>query len=611
MLTGNRYSVGVTRVDAGGTVQIGNGGLLGSLGSGTFENAGSLAFNASNSVIYTGVISGSGEVIQSGSGALTLTGTQNYTGATTINSGTLVVNGSIAASSGVTVNAGGKLGGSGTVSGLTLNGGTLSPGNSPGTLTVTGNLVMDANSIYLAEVEGPVADRVNVTGTATLADTLRLVPLGGSYNFDSAYTLLSAAGGLGGTTFTTVDPTGFVGAGITTTVTYSGNDVLLTLAPKALASLGVTAPANAARISAAIDAAVANGADASALFGLYNLQAGLIPAAVNELSGEIHAAAPAMATAAASAFLGTLLDGSGAGRLRRDPRLGEVSTERFALWVSAFGATGHTDGQTVTGAAKRNLSDYHLALGAEVRMGEAATVGAAISGGDASASVSANSLGGSLGAADAGVFQAGLYGRADLGVLNLAGAVGYARLDTDTTRAIASLGAASIRSSYKTNAWSGRLEASVPFETMGGQLTIAPIAAFEATRAKSPAVTELSTAAAGHLSLDRRTNSMSRSELGLRLDGNLTSGSIPVAGFVRANWAHYFKYDTDISASLNGISGVQYTVKGTRPGQNAALLSAGAEIRITPRLSFGMRAYSELSGTTESFGGTAEIKGSF
>ncbi|MDA5192666.1 autotransporter-associated beta strand repeat-containing protein [Alphaproteobacteria bacterium LMG 31809] len=606
VLTGNHYSVGMTRVDAGGTVQIGNGGLLGSLGAGTFENEGALAFNASNSVIYTGVISGNGTVIQSGSGALTLTGTQTYTGATTINSGTLVVNGSIAASSGVVVNAGGKLGGSGTVSGLTLNGGTLSPGNSPGTLTVTGNLVMDANSTYLAEVEGGVADRVNVTGTATLGGTLRLVPLGGTYNFDSDYTLLSAAGGLGGTSFATVDPTGFVGAGITTTVTYSGNDVLLKLAPKALASLGVTAPANAARISAAIDAAVANGTNASALFGIYNLQAGLIPAAVNELSGEIHAAAPAMANAAASAFLGTLLDGSGAGRLRRDPNLGTVSTERFALWAAAFGSTGHTDGHPASGAAKRNLSDHHLAIGAELRLNDSATVGASVAGGKTSASVSAG-----LGAADADVFQAGLYGRADLGALNLAAAVGYARLDTDTTRAISSLGVSNISSSYVTKAWSGRIEASVPFETLGGQLTFAPIAAFQAIRAKSPAIIEQTTANAGHLSLDHRVDTSSRSELGLKLDTNLTAGSTPVVGFVRASWAHYFKYDTDVSASLNGVTGVSYTIAGTRPSRNAALLSAGADIKLTPRVSFGMRAYSELSDTTQTVGGTAEIKGSF
>lgn len=87
-------------------------------------------------------------------------------GATTVNGGTLVVNGSIANSSGVALNAGGTLGGSDTVPSVTVAGGTLSPGNSRGMLTIDGDLTLDAASAYRAELQGPLADRIVVTGTA-------------------------------------------------------------------------------------------------------------------------------------------------------------------------------------------------------------------------------------------------------------------------------------------------------------------------------------------------------------------------------------------------------------------------------------------------------------
>jgi autotransporter-associated beta strand protein len=67
-----------------------------------------------------------------------LDGANTYTGATTVSGGTLIINGSTAAGSAVTVATGGTLGGSGTIDGdiVVNSGGTLSPGNSIGKLTV-------------------------------------------------------------------------------------------------------------------------------------------------------------------------------------------------------------------------------------------------------------------------------------------------------------------------------------------------------------------------------------------------------------------------------------------------------------------------------------------
>ena len=90
------------------------------------------------------------------------------------------------------------LGGNGTIGNTTINGGTLSPGNSIGTLTVQGNLVLTSAAAYIVEVSPTAADRTNVTGTASLAGTVQAVFGPGAY-IARTYTILSAAGGRTGT----------------------------------------------------------------------------------------------------------------------------------------------------------------------------------------------------------------------------------------------------------------------------------------------------------------------------------------------------------------------------------------------------------------------------
>jgi len=100
-----------------------------------FLNDGSSIVFTGQSTAGSGVISGSGRLTTS-SGSLLLSSTHDYTGSTTITGGSLIVNGSIASSSLTTVQGGGTLTGSGTVGNLLIReGGMLSVGNSPGTLT--------------------------------------------------------------------------------------------------------------------------------------------------------------------------------------------------------------------------------------------------------------------------------------------------------------------------------------------------------------------------------------------------------------------------------------------------------------------------------------------
>lgn len=622
-LTGTNSYSGGTTISAG-TLQIGNGGTAGAI-AGNVLNNGTLAFNRSDNISFAGAISGSGNLTKFGAGTLTLTGTSSYGGTTLVDAGSLIVNGSIATSSGLTVEAGAIVGGSGTLPG-TLVRGTISPGNSPGTLTVNGNLLMGAGSVYRAEVQGAVADRITVTGTASLAGTLRLVPLGGAYSFNSPYTLLSAAGGVAGT-FSPVDTTGSFGAGVVASVDYTGNTVLLTLVSRPLTPiLGVRHPANAHAVASAIDGAVAGGADASPLFNLYNQPANAIPAAVNQLSGEVHGGASALGFQVADQFLGSMLDPNGSGRLagasggpggaagftadlptkRSATGPSSFDPARFSLWGASFGSRGRYEGDRSVGSANRTQDGAHLAVGADILLAPGTVAGVAVAGGRARASLS-----GGLGKVESDVFQAGLYGRTRIGPLSLGAAIGYARLDNDVQRAVPVLGNA-LTASYASTVWSGRLQASAQLLSWNG-LSLSPLAALQAAQVRSPAFVEQAGPGgnAGALSVAGRNDRTSRSELGVQLDGQASLGAVPVTGFVRASWAHYFERDASLIAGLIALPGAGFNASGARPDRNAALLAAGLDAKLSTRVSLGLRLDSELSASTRSLGGTARLAVSF
>lgn len=145
--------------------------------------------------------SATGGLEKKGAGKLTLDAASTYTGATTISAGTLAIGsgGSIASSSQVIVGAsttldvsavsftlGGSaaqtLGGNGNIAGNMTVGanGTLSPGNSIGTLGFGGDLTLLSGSINFFEIDtaGNLSDLVSVSGLLTLGGTLNVSNIG-------------------------------------------------------------------------------------------------------------------------------------------------------------------------------------------------------------------------------------------------------------------------------------------------------------------------------------------------------------------------------------------------------------------------------------------------
>jgi len=123
------------------------------------------------------VISGAGALTKLGAGTLTLSGANTYTGATTINAGQIKLDGS-APGSAFTVN-GGILSGGGTVGALTIaSGGSLAPGNSPGTLSAGattfaggGAFNWELNSTAGTAGADPGWDLLSISGALNLTAT--------------------------------------------------------------------------------------------------------------------------------------------------------------------------------------------------------------------------------------------------------------------------------------------------------------------------------------------------------------------------------------------------------------------------------------------------------
>ncbi len=119
-----------------------------------------------------------------------------------ITTGELAVNSTLTTST-VTVLAGGTLGGSGDIIGDVQNFGTISPGNSPGTLTVFGNVNFNPGSGFVVQVENNVADLLNVVGGDVTIDpgtSITMQFLGGVDGFVGE--VITATGSVVGT-FTT------------------------------------------------------------------------------------------------------------------------------------------------------------------------------------------------------------------------------------------------------------------------------------------------------------------------------------------------------------------------------------------------------------------------
>lgn len=575
---------------------------------------------------FAGVISGTGGIVKTGTGTMTLSGTNTYTGTTSIDAGTLSVNGSIAASSLTRVNGGGTLGGSGVVGNTSVNGGTLAPGNSIGQLTVQGSLAFTAASSYMIEVSPANADRVNVTGAATLGGASVKASFAAGTYVARQYTILNATGGINGVfgtqTNTSLPPN------FRSTLSYDANNVYLNLALDFLPPPSTGLGGNQQNVANAIVGFFNSNGGIPLVFG------GLSPAGLTQVSGEIATGSQQATFNAMTQFMGVLMDpfiggrsevgapsfasGTGVssfaastpwsnGREReayaavynKAPPRNPGFDGRWNVWAAGFGGSQTTDANMASGFSNTTSSLAGMAVGADYLMSPTTIAGFALAGG----ATSFNVAGGGSGRSD--LFQAGAFIRHTVGAAYLSGALAYGWQDVTTDRSVTIAGVDRLRAQFDANAFSGRVEGGYRFVSPWMGIGLSPYAAGQFTVFELPGYAEqaLSGSNTFALSYGAKDVTAARSELGVRSDKSFAVQDAVVTLRGRLAWAHDYNSARSATAAFQTLPGASFVVNGAPAASDAALTTASAEMKWRNGFALAATFEGEFSGVSRSFAG--------
>jgi len=319
----------------------------------------------------------------------------------------------------VTVASGATLGGIGTIGGLNLAG-TVTPGNSIGTLHVTGDATFQQGSSYQIEAApNGSSDQIAAIGKVTiLGGSAVVLAQAGNWAPRTDYTIITGTQGVSGqfasasSSLLFLDPV----------LSYTANAVNLSLQRNDTSFASVAQTPNQLAV-----ATTTNGLGfVSPMYSaLTTLDASTSRHAFDQLSGVIHASTGTALVddsrhvrEAINRHLLGLNDGA------------EGTTARGAsVWTSAWGYGGHHDGDGNAASLQANGSG--LLVGVDLPLGNS-RLGAVV--GHGQNSIRGNSLGSS---AHVLGDHMGVYGSSSFGAFVLRGGMAYARQDVRSNRFVA------------------------------------------------------------------------------------------------------------------------------------------------------------------------------
>jgi uncharacterized protein with beta-barrel porin domain len=528
----------------GTTVAVGATGIgTANLWSSTINDLGTVVFNQSTAGTFAGTLTGSGQLVKSGTGSLTLGSQGGFTGATSITAGQLVLTGAMPST--ITVGSGGTLSGNGRSAGVVVqSGGTISPGTASGsgvgTLNVAGNFVQAAGSTYSAQIVGSTADKLAITGSATLA-TGSTLSLGLQNASLGRYTVLTADGGITGQyTLTQSDL-----ATIAYRVSYTANSVVVDLGRSNQQLLALAQGSNQVAMVTALTGLPTTNPLYAAL--ALTPDDATVGTAYPQLTGDIHGALRTAIMRSAELVAGAALG-------RADQPQGGLQ-----VWGQMLGSTGRDS--AIGGAVDVSRKSFGVVMGLEGTTG-AATLGlaggyirATLDGGNSTARVNTPQV---LG-----------YARGVVGGLSWRAGIGYAWGSNDVTRQVAFTGFSDTnRSHYNSHAFHGFGEIGAPLPLGGGVLT--PLVAGRFYRLWTNAFAESGGAAA--LQGQSRARWSEMSEVGVRF---ATPVSDHFSAQGRLTWQHRFGSSEAITQLRFAAGGQDFTTRGAELSRDAAALDLG------------------------------------
>ncbi|MGV8936680.1 MAG: S8 family serine peptidase [Allorhizobium sp.] len=439
------YGRGFLRLDR--ALQSGPAGLDPSNSGKYIAGAGSAK---GEKLVWTRVINSVGSFGKQGQGTLVLLGNARFDQGVVIEEGELRIDGNLTSPFLNVVN-GGTVSGNGTILGNVTSNGNLSPGQSPGLLTINGNLTLASLSQTNIDVDGTAADigaggfdRISITGTSrtaavggTLAPILRGITGSANNTFTpvlgQTFKFLTVDNGqVVGSFASLLQPTSGLAANTRFEVIYGASSLALATAPSSYANLqsfSVTQSDAAKAVGGAIDAVrpaagVRPNADLSALFSnLYLSNATGLGQGLEQATGQIYVDSGQSAVLSTGRFADSLWQHQTDLSLSGDP-----TGERARFW---------TQGGRWSGNYSRYEADSGSAtFGMDIPLGTGWLGGAfRYEGTDIAAD--------SNGRAKLKTYQAAAYGQTEFGVLDLSARAGLAYGKLDVSRKV-DFGAGSI-----------------------------------------------------------------------------------------------------------------------------------------------------------------------
>ncbi len=321
-------SLGASPVLSGGTLVL----LSGDSSSTAFSVTGASTIQnpTSGSAKLSGVFSGVGSLTFTGSGTTVLSGSNTYSGGTTVSGGTLsLAGGSPTGTGDVFVASAGTLMGTGTIAGNSIVSGVLKPGNSPGYLSFTQNLTLNAGSTYQQDIAGTtqassstpvgasgyysfvdVGSQLTITAGATLTPRLSNLFSASESGYGSSIYVpvlgdkfrIITAGGITGR-FTTLTQPAELSSGTQFIAFYNvnnSNSLDLVTVPTSYSTTLNSSTTNAKSVADVLDqllgvnkAGTSSAAQDSLLYAVAGQTAARLPTFAQALAGEVHAASAA------------------------------------------------------------------------------------------------------------------------------------------------------------------------------------------------------------------------------------------------------------------------------------------------------------------------------